>query len=254
MILASNPRHKPAPSGAGFDFASKDIFRYSALTMPRRKQKQMDIITIFPKAVIPYTQISILGRARKNHLLTIQAHDLRTWTTDKHHTTDDTPYGGGPGMVMKVEPFDRAIKAVKKRGKKTRVILTAASGKTFTQADAKRLADYDQLIFLCGRYEGVDERVREHLVDETFSIGSYVLTGGELPALVMTDAIARMIPGVLGKEESLEEESHTQIGVLEYPQYTKPEVYRHWSVPPVLLSGDHKKIEEWRQQKKQILP
>ncbi len=151
-------------------------------------------------------------------------------------------------MVMKVEPFDRAIKATKKRGKKVNVILTAASGKTFTQADAKRLASYDQLIFLCGRYEGVDDRVREHLVDETFSIGDYVLTGGELPALVMIDAIARMIPGVLGKEESLAEESHTEEGVLEYPQYTKPEIYRHWSVPPILLSGDHKKIKGWRKE------
>jgi len=222
--------------------------------MTTRKQTSFDIITIFPEVVLPYAEASILGRAQKNHLLTIKAHNVREWTTDKHHTTDDTPYGGGPGMVMKVEPFDRAIKAIKKRGKKTRIILTAASGKTFTQSDAKCLAKYNQLIFLCGRYEGVDDRIREHLADETFSIGDYVLTGGELPSLVMIDAIARMIPGVLGKEESLVEESHTQEGVLEYPQYTKPEVYRHWIVPPILLSGDHKKIAQWRkgQQGKKI--
>ncbi|HBK33622.1 TPA: tRNA (guanosine(37)-N1)-methyltransferase TrmD [Candidatus Uhrbacteria bacterium] len=220
--------------------------------MATRKQKYFDILTIFPEALIPYAEASILGRAQTKKILTITAHDVRTWATDKHHTTDDTPYGGGPGMVMKVEPFDRAIKATKKRGKKVQIILTAASGKTFTQADAKRLASYDQLIFLCGRYEGVDDRVREHLVDETFSIGNYVLTGGELPALVMIDAIARMIPGVLGKKESLTEESHVEEGLLEYPQYTKPEIYRHWKVPPILLSGDHKKIKEWRkeQQKK----
>jgi len=203
-------------------------------------------------------------------LIKIQSHDLRTYSNDRHQKVDDTPYGGGPGMVMKVEPFDRAINKIKRKSSKaakkqsSRVILTAANGKTFTQADAKRLAKYDQVIFLCGRYEGIDHRVEEHLVDETFSIGNYVLTGGELPALVMTDAIARNIKGVLGKEASLEKESHTEEGYLEYPQYTKPEVYikkmtkatkgkqrqlkGEWRVPEVLLSGDHKKIETWREE------
>lgn len=177
----------------------------------------------------------------------IKAHNLRDWTTDKHKTVDDTPYGGGAGMVMKVEPFEKAVKKIKRRLKKTRVIVTAASGKTFTQEDAKRLAQYDQLIFLCGRYEGIDHRVTEHIADEALSIGDYVLTGGELPAMVMIDAIARMVPGVI-EAESLASESHTQEGFLEYPQYTKPEDYKGWKVPKILLSGDHKRIAQWREE------
>ena len=207
--------------------------------------KRFDIITIFPEVIEPYAEASILGRAQKKKLIKIQAHDLRQWTSDKHHKVDDTPYGGGAGMIMKVEPFDQAVKVVKKKLKKTRVILTSASGKMFTQKDAKRLAKYDQLIFLCGRYEGVDARVEEKIADESFSVGEYVLTGGELPALIMTDAIARLIPGVLGSKESLETESYDS-DLLEYPQYTKPEVYKKWKVPPVLLSGDHQKIALWR--------
>ena len=210
---------------------------------------QFDIVTIFPEMVTPYSEASILGRAQKKKLIAIKTHDLRDYTSDKHRHVDDTPYGGGAGLVMKVEPFEKALKKIKRRFKKTRVILTSASGKTFTQKDAKRLTKYNQLIFLCGRYEGIDHRVEEHLVDEAFSIGDYVLTGGELPALVMIDAIARMIPGVLGSEESLEQESHTEEGLLEYPQYTKPEVYKKWKVPEVLLSGDHQKIAKWRESK-----
>ncbi|MBU0646039.1 tRNA (guanosine(37)-N1)-methyltransferase TrmD [Patescibacteria group bacterium] len=214
--------------------------------------KQFDIITIFPETIEPYAQASILGRAQKNKLIKIQAHQLRKWTSDKHHTVDDTPYGGGAGMVMKVEPFDRAVEKIRckgcKGGKgKTRVILTSASGRPFTQKDARRLAKYDQLIFLCGRYEGVDARVEEKIADESFSVGEYVLTGGELPALIMTDAIARLIPGVLGSKESLETESYDS-DFLEYPQYTKPEIYKKLKVPEVLLSGDHKKIAQWREQ------
>jgi tRNA (guanine37-N1)-methyltransferase len=162
-------------------------------------------------------------------------------------------------MVMKVDVFEKAVgavrvgkgKKVKGRGKKdgrVRVVLTSASGKKFTHKDAKRLAKYDQVIFLCGRYEGIDRRVEEHVADEALSIGDYVLTGGELPALVMTDAIARMVPGVLGKRESLKEESHAVEGQLEYPQYTKPEVYKGWKVPKVLLSGNHAEIEKWRKE------
>ena len=205
--------------------------------------KRFDVVTIFPDMVLPYTQESILRRAQKKKLIEIYAHDLR-----QRRSTDDSPYGGGPGMVMKVEPFDKAVKAIKKKGKKCRVIVMSASGKQFTQADAKRLVKYDQLILLCGRYEGVDARVEEKIADESISVGPYVLTGGELPALTIVDAVARLVPGVLGQKTSLAEESHTQEGQLEYPQYTKPEVYKKWSVPPVLLSGDHKKIEEWRKQ------
>lgn len=242
--------------------------------MSKAKKRQFDIVTIFPEMIGGYANASILGKAQEKGLISITSHDLRQWATDKHRTTDDSSYGGGPGMVMKVAPFDRAVGDLKENGaiprpsgrgipqgkRKTRVILTSASGKIFTQADAKRLAKFDQLIFLCGRYEGVDARVEEKISDEAFSIGEYVLTGGELPALVMIDAIARHIPGVLGKRESLVEESHTKEGLLEYPQYTKPLAYaplpkggsgglpKPWKVPEVLLSGDHAKIAEWRKE------
>lgn len=212
--------------------------------MPKIKTHKFDVITIFPEMIDSYANESILGRAQKGKLIEVKAHDLRAYTEDKHHKVDDTPYGGGPGMLMKVEPIEKALKKIKKKG--GYVIMTAASGKTFSQADARRLAQYGQLVFICGRYEGIDHRVEQYLVDESLSIGNYVLTGGELPALVMIDAIARMVPGVLGSKESLEQESHDEEGVLEYPQYTKPEVYKKWSVPEVLLSGDHKKIAEWR--------
>ena len=201
-----------------------------------------------------YVGESILGRAQKKKLININAHDLRSFSKDKHGKVDDTPYGGGPGMVMTVQPIDAAVRKVKKRRGKTRVILTAASGKRFTQEDAKRLAEYDQLIFLCGRYEGIDARVEEHIADESLSIGDYVLTGGELPAMVMTDAIARLVPGVLGDAASLSDESHNTPGQREYPQYTKPEAYPFRQglkkeplvVPNVLLSGNHKEIAKWR--------
>ncbi|MFH1088975.1 MAG: tRNA (guanosine(37)-N1)-methyltransferase TrmD [Candidatus Uhrbacteria bacterium] len=221
--------------------------------MPKQKLRRFDVLTIFPEIITPYAEASILGRAQKGGFIEIRAHNLRDFATDKHRRVDDTPYGGGAGMVMQVGVFDLALEELKggkekEREGKVRVVLTSASGKTFTQKDAVRLAKYDQVIFLCGRYEGVDARVEENLVDESFSIGDYVLTGGELPALVMIDAIARNVPGVLGSGESLTEESHTEVGVLEYPQYTKPEVYKKWAVPEVLLSGDHKKIAEWRKQ------
>jgi tRNA (guanine37-N1)-methyltransferase len=205
---------------------------------------QFDIVTIFPEVIEPYTNASILGRGQEDGVIEISAHNLRDWTDDKHNTVDDTPYGGGPGMVMKVEPFDKAVEDL--RGENTRVVLTSARGKQFKQADAKRLKEYDQVIFLCGRYEGVDARVGEHIADEMLSIGDYVLTGGELPAMVMTDAIARLVPGVLGKEASLEMESHSEEGVIEYPQYTKPREYKGWEVPDILLSGDHGAVDEWR--------
>ena len=226
----------------------------------KRKPLRVDIVTIFPEMVEPYLRGSILGRGQTAHHLDLRAHQLREWTDDKHQTVDDRPFGGGPGMVMKVGPIHRALQALKVRqkdgsttvaGKKARVILTSAKGKTFTQAEARRLATYDRLVFVCGRYEGVDERVADHLVDEELSIGNYVMTGGELAALVMTDAVARLRPGVLGKEASLDAASHTIEGVLEYPQYTRPELYAPkkgmgWQVPDILISGDHKKIELWR--------
>ena len=220
--------------------------------------KRYDIITIFPEVIGPYAEASILGKAQQKKLLKITAHNLRDFSKDKHRRVDDTPYGGGAGMVMMVGPIDDAVrtltvgvgstksaKPTHTRKRKTRVILTSASGKRFTQTDAKRLSKYDQLIFICGRYEGVDHRVEEAVADEVLSIGDYVLTGGELPALVMIDAIARHLPGVLGNKESLNEESHSD-DLLEYPQYTKPEVYKKMKVPPVLLSGNHREIKTWR--------
>jgi tRNA (guanine37-N1)-methyltransferase len=225
--------------------------------MSKVKKLRADILTIFPEMVPGYVNASILGRAQKAGLLDVQAHQLRDWTTDKHHRVDDTPFGGGPGMVMKVEPFHRALIDLKLRtkkgtpsasAKKARVILTSAKGKLFTQADAQRLSAYDRLVFLCGRYEGIDERVAEHLVDEAFCIGPYVLTGGELPALVMLDAITRLRPGVLGKEASLAQESWSHGSTKEYPQYTQPADYAGWNVPPVLLSGNHALIQKWREE------
>ncbi|MBT6254073.1 tRNA (guanosine(37)-N1)-methyltransferase TrmD [Candidatus Uhrbacteria bacterium] len=210
---------------------------------------KIDILTIFPEMVQPYLDGSILGRARKQGVK-LNAVQLRDFAKGKHSQVDDTPYGGGAGMVMQVEPIDLALKKLKSvfRKKKTRVIMTSAAGKKFMQRDAQRLAkDYDHIIFVCGRYEGVDERVEKHLADESFSIGEYVLTGGELPALVMSDAIVRNIPGVLGNEDTLKDESHDKPGVLEYPQYTKPETYKGWEVPSVLTSGDHGKIAKWRE-------
>lgn len=228
--------------------------------MSKQKPLRVDIITIFPELVEPYLKGSILGRGQKNGALDLRAHALRTWTHDRHQTVDDRPFGGGPGMVMKVEPFHEALIALKLRkkdgtptatSKKTRILLTSAKGRPFTQQEAVRLSKYDRLVFLCGRYEGVDERVAEHLVDEEISVGPYVLTGGELAALIVTDAVSRLRPNVLGKQESLAMESHTDEGLLEYPQFTRPEVYKagkqEWAIPPILLSGDHKKIAEWRE-------
>ncbi|PIX62301.1 tRNA (guanosine(37)-N1)-methyltransferase TrmD [Candidatus Uhrbacteria bacterium CG_4_9_14_0_2_um_filter_41_50] len=228
---------------------------------------QFDIITLFPNIIDSYMQESIIGRAQKAKKIKIKVHDLRTFSKDKHRRVDDTPYGGGAGMVMTVQPIDDAVKKVTRvkgvKKIKTRIILTSASGKTFTQEDAKRLSKYDQLIFICGRYEGIDARVETEIADESLSIGNYVLTGGELPAMAMTDSVARLIPGVLGAKASLDEESHTTPGQLEYPQYTKPEVYGYkvvrgqgsgvrkkkiLKVPAVLLSGNHAEIQKWRQE------
>ncbi|OGL74045.1 tRNA (guanosine(37)-N1)-methyltransferase TrmD [Candidatus Uhrbacteria bacterium RIFCSPHIGHO2_12_FULL_60_25] len=225
----------------------------------KKRPLRVDVITIFPEAFPGYLEASILGRAQKKRLLDVRVHQLRRWTHDRHKTVDDKPFGGGPGMVMKVQPFHEALVSLglrsKKSGrktskaKKTRIIVTSASGKLFTHADAVRLSKYDRLAFLCGRYEGIDERVLDRLADEALSIGPYVLTGGELPALVMLDAIARQRPGVLGKQESLAEESWSD-GGREYPHYTRPEVYLGMKVPSVLMGGNHKKIAEWRKEQR----
>lgn len=222
---------------------------------------KFDIITIFPEIFNSYFNESILARAQKEKLIDINIHNLRDFTKDKHKTVDDTPYGGGAGMVMKVEPIFEAVEKIKKenRKSKTRVILFSAKGKEYTQEDAERLRNYDNLILVCGRYEGADERVAEHIADEELSVGKYVMTGGELPAMVVVDSITRLIPGVLGNPESLEEESFnppasesSQLGKkipntrLEYPQYTKPEEFNGWKIPDVLKSGNHAKIKKWR--------
>lgn len=205
---------------------------------------RFDLITIFPDIFSAYLNESILKRAQKNKKVSFRFHDLRDFTTDKHRTVDDRPYGGGVGMVMKIEPIYKALKAVPKKGKR-KVLLMSAKGKTFTQAKAKELTSYQQLIIICPRYEGVDERVLEY-VDEEISIGNYVLTGGELPAMVIVDAVTRLLPGILGKDESSIDESHSELGVLEYPQYTRPEVFGKKQVPKELLSGNHKSIAAWR--------
>ncbi|MBU0649407.1 tRNA (guanosine(37)-N1)-methyltransferase TrmD [Patescibacteria group bacterium] len=212
-----------------------------------KKSIQFDIISIFPEMFDCYFNSSILSRAQKKKLIKIKTHNLRKWTRDKHKKVDDKPYGGGPGMVMMVEPFDRAVRAVKTKNKNTRVILLSARGKKFTQKHVNRLKKYNQVILLCGRYEGVDERVAKKIADEEMSIGDYVLTGGELGAMVIIDAISRHIPGVLGKQTSLAEESHTKPGYLEYPQYSRPETYKSWKVPKILLSGNHAEIKKWRE-------
>lgn len=215
-----------------------------------------DLITIFPDIFDSYVSESILGRAVKQRRVKIRVHNLRRFSPDKkHHKVDDRPYGGGVGMVMQVEPFWKAVTAIKKLqvGKarpRRRVFLTSAKGKPVTQADFQRWKKYDQLIVLCGRYEGVDERVM-NFVDEEVSIGPYVLTGGELAAAVVVDGVTRLLPGVLGKDESSQEESHSIPGLGEYPQYTRPETFSpkrgvKWSVPEELKTGHHKLIAEWR--------
>jgi len=195
---------------------------------------------------MPYFEVGVIGKAIKKKLITIKAHNLRKWTRDKHKSVDDQPYGGGAGMVMMVEPFDRAVKAIKKRGKKSRVILLSPRGKIFCQKDVPRLKRYDQLIFLCGRYSSVDERISQLVADEELSVGEYIITGGELGAMIIADAVGRHIPGVVGSEVSLKGETYTKKGHKEHPQYTRPEKYKGKAVPKILLGGNHAEIEKWR--------
>lgn len=213
------------------------------------------ILTLFPEFFSSPFSSSILKRAqmeKDNTLSKIEINivNIREFATDKHKVTDDHPYGGGPGMVMKVEPIDLALESVKKNAKgNSRIILTSAKGQLFTQQKAVEYSQLDELIIICGHYEGVDERVAEHLVDEEVRIGDYVMTGGEPAGIVMVDAVARLLPGVLGNEQSAIEESHSTPGYLEHPQYTRPEEYKGWKVPEILLSGHHAKIDEWKKER-----
>lgn len=204
---------------------------------------KVDIITIFPAQVRSFTSEGIF-RIAQGAGVDLKVHDLRDWTQDKHKTVDDRPYGGGAGMIMKVEPIMKAVNDLKKDN--SLVILTSPKGRIFNSKYAKSLSKREHLIILCGHYEGVDERVRKHLIDEEISIGEYVLSGGELPALVIVDALLRHVPGVIGNPDSLKEESFEEDIKKEYPQYTRPEEINDWKVPDVLLSGDHKEIESWR--------
>lgn len=188
---------------------------------------------------------SLLKKAREKGLIEIGLHDIRDWAEDKHRMTDDAPYGGGCGMVMKVEPLERALKSIRRADAQSLVVLMTPQGETFHQKIAAEFAKQNQMILICGRYEGFDERIREHLVDREISIGDYILTGGELSALVVIDAVSRLIPGVLGNDASAAKESFSQ-GLLEYPQYTRPAEYKGWCVPEVLASGNHAQIERWQ--------
>ena len=205
---------------------------------------QFDILTLFPEMFDSPLNASLLKKAREKQIIEIHITDIRTFAEDKHRMADDYPYGGGSGMVMKVEPVAKAIRSLQP-SESDPVILLTPQGERFTQGLAKELAGYPRLILVCGHYEGVDERIRDHLVNREISIGDYILTGGELAALILVDAVSRLIPGVLGNEDSADGDSFSN-GLLEYPQYTRPSEYLGWSVPDVLLSGHHREIELWR--------
>jgi tRNA (guanine37-N1)-methyltransferase len=207
---------------------------------------KIQILTIFPRICESVLRESMLKRAQEKGLAVLEALDLRAWATDKHSTTDDAPYGGGPGMVMKIEAIARALDAL--RGEGTRILLMSPQGRRFDQKMAEAYSREQHLIVVCGHYEGVDQRVADHLVDEEVSIGDYVLTNGALAALVLTDAVVRLIPGVLGDVGSAAQDSFST-GLLDYPHYTRPESFRGWKVPDVLLSGNHAAIEAWRRQR-----
>ena len=217
------------------------------LTSEYNTYMQFDVFSLFPEMFTAYLDESILKRARENGILNVQLHNIRDYTKDKHHTTDDVPYGGGGGMVMKPEPIFDAVESVLGTPPACPVILLTPQGRLFTQAVAREYAQQPHLALVCGRYEGVDERVREHLVTDEVSLGDFVLTGGELPALAVIDAVTRLLPGVLGDPDAPNKDSHAS-GLLEYPHYTRPQEYRGWEVPEVLRSGNHAEIEKWRQE------
>ena len=206
---------------------------------------RFDVLSVFPEMLHSPLDFSLIKKAREKNLIEVGLYDIRDWAQDKHNMTDDAPYGGGCGMVMKVEPVERALKSLKRADVQPLVILMTPQGETFNQKIALELAQQKHLILICGRYEGVDERIREHLTDREISIGDYILTGGELSALVVIDAVARLIPGVLGNAASVQTESFSQ-GLLECPQYTRPAEYKGWCVPEVLASGNHALIERWQ--------
>jgi tRNA (guanine37-N1)-methyltransferase len=207
---------------------------------------KIDIVTIFPRMVEAPLAEGIVGRAIAKGRIDARVHDLRTFTTDRHRIVDDMPFGGGPGMVLKPEPFFRAVDGIRgERGEPSAIILTTADGARFTHRDAERLSRLPHIVLLCGRYEGVDERVRLNLATEEISIGDYVVSGGELPALVIVDAVARFVPGIVGDDESVTGDTFSR-GLLDYAQYTRPAEFRGMTVPSVLLSGHHAEIEKWR--------
>ncbi|MDD3190089.1 MAG: tRNA (guanosine(37)-N1)-methyltransferase TrmD [Candidatus Pacebacteria bacterium] len=222
---------------------------------------RFDIITIFPEIFDSYFKEGMISRAVKDGTVDIKVHNLRDYSNDRHSTVDDTPYGGGAGMVLKVEPIFKAlldivgkeeIPCFRKNPGKVHIVLFSAKGERYNQKKAESLSEIDRIVLICGRYEGVDERVVEKMVDEEVSIGEYILTGGEIPAMVVVDSVTRLLKGVLGNEESILEESFSKEGYLEYPHYTKPEIFspepgNDWKVPDVLLSGHHQKIKEWKE-------
>lgn len=213
---------------------------------------RIDIATLFPQMCEAVLSESIIGRARKNGCVSINCHNIRDYTLDRHNRVDDSPYGGGMGMVMQAQPIYDCYRAVCEAiGKKPHAVYMSPQGKTLTQEKARELSELDDLFILCGHYEGVDERVIEEIIDEEISVGDYVVTGGELPAMILTDSIVRMLDGVLSSAECFELESHYD-GFLEYPQYTRPEIWNDKPVPPVLLSGHHKNIGEWRREQSVI--
>lgn len=209
-----------------------------------------EILTLFPEVVTCVLESSIIGRASQNGYICVNAHNIRDYTLDKHNKTDDTPYGGGKGMLMSTQPIVDCYESVTKKLKagKTKTIYASPRGRIFNHEVAKELAEYDNIIILCGHYEGIDQRVIDEIVDEEISIGDYVLTGGEIPACIIVDAVARLVPGVLSDKECYEKESIAS-GLLEYPQYTRPRSFRGREVPEVLLSGHHENIDKWRLEK-----
>jgi len=211
---------------------------------------KIDILTLFPEMFSGPFDASIIKKARERKIMEINVHNIRDWATDKHKITDDRPFGGGPGMILKVEPIDKALTSLKKKtkAKSRKIILLSPQGKIFTQEKAKELSKFDHLILIAGHYEGVDQRIIDHLIDEEVSIGKYILTGGEIPAMIIVDSVVRLVPGVL-EEEVTENETFSKGDNFDYPQYTRPEVYKEWKVPKILLSGNHKEIEKWRKSK-----
>jgi len=209
---------------------------------------KIEIVTLFPQMFEGFLEAGVLGRAIKNKILEVKVHDLRKWAWNNYGAVDDKPFGGGVGMVIRVDAVDKALTKIGKRGK--RVIALSAKGKSFDQETAERLAKEKSLVLVCGRYEGFDQRILDNLVDETISVGDFVLSGGEVGAMTVIDAVTRLLPGVLGKDESSQDESFADNDgkrEVEYPQYSRPEIYKGMRAPKVLLSGDHKKIEEWKE-------